>query len=355
MTLSNSSSGRSDSIRTIPVALLGYGNVGQALHKLIERKNDRIAHDEGFIFQIVGIGTGRRGFAINPAGLVAETAIQAAQSGNVSGLHMGDPITDPFAFIRDVPAEIIAETTPLNPRDGQPALDYLKAALHQRKHVITANKGPIAFGYHDLRALADDERLGFLFEASTLGGAPVHDLARECLLVADLQRVRGVFNSTTNSILDRMRQGVSFESAVLEMQERGLAETDPSHDVDGWDSAVKLVILANVLLGADLRPADVDRTGIRGVTHAELNEAAQNGKTIRLHCEAVREGDTVRASVRPVALPNDDPIANNFGPTNTILFETDVLHLQVTEHHGTPTSTAYGMLRDLINIGRRRY
>jgi homoserine dehydrogenase len=119
---------------------------------------------------------------------------------------------------------------------------------------------------------------------------------------------------------------------------------------------VKLVILANVLMGADLRPNDVDRTGIRGVTYEQLQAAAQENHTIRLLCDAHYDEDgIVRASVRPVALPNDDPVANNFGPTNTILFETDEMHLQVTEHHGTPTSTAYAMLRDLINIGRGRY
>jgi homoserine dehydrogenase len=245
---------------------------------------------------------------------------------------------------------------PLNTRDGQPALDCLQAALSSGKHAVTANKGPVAFGYHKLRALADEEQRAFFFEASTLGGAPVIDLYRECLVGTRVQRVRGVFNATTNSILDRMRQGMSFEDAVREMQARGLAETDPSHDVDGWDSTVKLVILANVLMGADLRPNDVDRTGIRGVTYEQLQAAAQENHTIRLLCDAHYDEDgIVRASVRPVALPNDDPVANNFGPTNTILFETDEMHLQVTEHHGTPTSTAYAMLRDLINIGRGRY
>jgi homoserine dehydrogenase len=344
-----------DDIEYTDVALLGFGNVGRALGRLIVQKNPFLQAEYGVTFRIVGIGTGRRGFAINPDGLDIEAAIQAADAGTLASLHRGDPIPDALTFIQTVPAQAIAETTPLNTRDGQPALDYLHAALSSGKHAVTANKGPVAFGYHVLRTLAEEEQRAFFFESSALGGAPIIDLYRECLIGTKVFGVRGVFNSTTNSILDRMRQGVSFEDAVREMQERGLAETDPSHDVDGWDSAVKLVILANVLMGADLRPNDIDRTGIRGVTYEELTAAMQAGKTIRLLCDAHFEDGQVRASVRPTALPNDDPVANNFGPTNTILFETEELHLQVTEHHGTPRSTAYGMLRDLINIARGRY
>ncbi len=342
-------------ITQFPIALLGFGNVGQALATLLENKADTLRAEYGIAFPIVGIGTGRHGFAIDPNGIRADAAIAAATQGDLDSLNQGERIPDAQTFLARVPAAIIAETTPLNTQDGQPALDYLRLALNSGKHVVTANKGPLAFGYHELRALATEKKLGFGFEASVLGGAPVIDLVRECLPAARIDRVRGVFNSTTNSILDRMREGISFDDAVREMQARGLAETDPSHDVDGWDSTVKLVILANVLMGADLRPADVDRTGIRGVTMEQHSAAGTEGKTFRLLCEAARRTDGVRASVRPVALPASDPISHNAGPTNTILFETDLIQLQVTEHHGTPTSTAYGMLRDLLNIARDRF
>jgi len=341
-------------ITSIPIALLGFGNVGQALATLLENKADTLRADYGVAFPIVGIGTGRRGFAIDANGIRTDVAIAAVASGDLDLLNHGERIPDAQTFLARVPAAIIAETTPLNTQNGQPALDYLRLALRSGKHIVTANKGPLAFGYHELRALAAEKQLGFGFEASVLGGAPVIDLVRECLPAARIDRVSGVFNSTSNSILDRMREGVSFDEAVREMQARGLAETDPSHDVDGWDSTVKLVILANVLMGADLRPADVDRTGIRGVTMEQQRAAGVEGKTFRLLCEAVRVKGDVRASVRPLALPASDPISHNAGPTNTILFETDVIQLQVTEHHGTPTSTAYGMLRDLLNIARSR-
>lgn len=337
------------------IALLGFGNVGRALGRLIVSKEALLREEYGLAFRVVGIGTGRRGFAIDPDGIDIEAAIVAADAGTLESLHKGDPIPDALTFIKRVPAQAIAETTPLNTQDGQPALDYLRTALDSGKHAVTANKGPVAFGYHALRTLAEEEQLAFFFEAASLGGAPIIDLYRECLLGTRVVRVSGVFNSTTNSILDRMRQGISFDDAVREMQERGLAETDPSHDVDGWDSAVKLVILSNVLMGADLRPKDIDRTGIRGITAADLQAATQEGKTVRLLCDAHYEDGKVHASVRPTAIPNDHPVANNFGPTNTILFETEEMHLQITEHHGTPTSTAYGMFRDLINAAIGRY
>jgi homoserine dehydrogenase len=343
-------------VRVINIALVGFGNVGQALSRLLEGKATVLREEYNTEFRLVGIATATRGIAVDPSGMSAEVAIAAARERRLQDLHTIQPMYDIPSFIRDVPAEIIVETTPLNTTDGQPALDYLKTALYTGKHVVTANKGPLAHGYHTLRQIAQENQRGFFFEACVMGGAPTIDLARECLLAAHFQRIYGILNSTTNSILDRMREGTAIDIAVKEMQDRGLAETDPSHDVDGWDSAVKLVILANVLMGADLRPGDVARVGIRGVSHADLQDAAAADKTIRLLCEARRHPETgdVVASVQPTALPDSDPLAHNSGPTNTIVFQTDEMTLQVTEHYGTPTSTAYAMLRDLINIARDR-
>lgn len=339
----------------VNVALLGFGNVGQALARLMQRKALTLREQYGLSFAITGIATRSRGIALDEHGLDITRALEAAESGSLEALHAGTSISDPLAFVRSVPAELIVETTPLSVADGQPALDYLRAALQSGRHVVTANKGPVAFGYRELNDLARAHDRGFFFESTVMGGAPTLDLARECLLASDFMRIRGILNSTTNSILTRMAQGMDFDQAVTEMQQAGLAETDPSNDIDGWDASVKLVILANVLMGADLRISDVDRTGIRGVTADQLQEATQRGQTIRLLCEAVRDGETVRAFVRPTALAVDDPLSQIVGPTNSILFETDSLHLGVTEHRGSPTSTAYGVLVDMINIARGRY
>lgn len=341
--------------RHLNIALLGFGNVGQALVRLMQAKTVALREQHNLSFAVTGIATHSRGTAIDPHGLDLTRALDAAQSKKLDSLNMGTPGKDELSFVRAVPAELIVEMMPLNPQTGQPALDCLKAALIAGKHVVTANKGPLAHGYHELKRLAEERDRGFFFEATVMGGAPTIDLARECLLVSDFARIRGILNSTTNSILTRMAEGITFDDAVAEMQRAGLAETDPSNDIDGWDAAVKLVILANVLMGADLRPNDVHRIGIRGVTGEQLRRAADEGQTIRLLCEAVHDGESVRASVRPTPLPASDPLSHVVGPTNSIIFETDVLNLGITEHHGSPTSTAYGVLVDMINIARERY
>ena len=338
----------------VNVALLGFGNVGQALARLMQAKADLLRSQYHITFSVTGIATHSRGIAIEPHGLLLSDALAAAETKSIGTLHTGAPITDPLEFIRQVPASIIVETTPLNPQNGQPALDYIRAALRMDRSVVTANKGPLAHAYHELNALAQSRGVGFLFESSVMGGAPTFNLARESLIGAEFKRIRGILNSTTNSILTRMAEGMPFDAAVVEMQQAGLAETDPSNDIDGWDATVKLVILANVLMGTDLRPQDVDRTGIRGVTVEQLHDAAQHGQTIRLLCEAFREGETMHATVKPTALPASDPLSRTTGPTNSIVYETDVITLGVTEYQGTPTSTAFGVLMDMIAIVRGR-
>ncbi|MCZ7544598.1 MAG: hypothetical protein M5R40_14235 [Anaerolineae bacterium] len=169
-----------------------------------------------------------------------------------------------LAFIRACPADLIFEATWLDPHAGQPATDYVRAALRAGRHVVTANKGPVAFAYRELRDQARAHDVGFFFESTVMDGAPVLGVAREGLPGCHVTRIRGVLNSTTNAMLCRMEEGLSYEAALAEMQAAGLAEADPTLDVDGWDSAVKTVVLANVAMGADLRPADVAREGIRG-------------------------------------------------------------------------------------------
>ncbi len=183
------------------------------------------------------------------------------------------------------------EATWLNPQTGQPATDYVRAALSAGRHVVTANKGPVAHAYRELAALAQEQHRGFFFESTVMDGAPVLSIAREGLLATTVYRLRGILNSTTNYILTSMEEGISFDEAVRGAQQIGVAEADPTTDLDGWDAAVKIVVLANVFMGADLRPADVDRMGITGLTGDDVRDALESGERIKLVCEAYREGD----------------------------------------------------------------
>jgi len=339
------------------IVMLGFGNVGRALARLLLRKADVLRDDYGLTFTVTGIATQSRGRAINAAGLDLAAALALVERGvSLDALHAGPPVTDTFAFIDACPADLFMEATWLNPHTGQPATDYARAVLGRGCHLVTANKGPVAYAYRELKALADAHGVGFFFESTVMDGAPVHGIGREALLATTIQRVRGVLNSTTNFILTRLEEGLPFDEAVAQAQAIGVAEADPSTDLEGWDATVKIVVLANVLMGADLRPADVDRMGITGITASDVQSAWQSGRRIKLLCEAVREGGTVRASVRPTPLPLSDPLSQVSLTSSAVTFETYTLHeLTLVEGDTDPTTTAYGMLVDMINIARGRY
>lgn len=338
------------------IALLGFGNVLKAFAALLDKKRAHLEERYGYTLTVVGISTNSHGVAIDEKGIDLQKALTLVKNKeSLDQLHVGDAVGDAFDFVKKVPADVILEATWLNPEDGQPALDLVKTALESGKHVVTANKGPVAFAYRELRDLAAERGLGFFFESTVMDGAPVHSLGREALLGLEINRIRGILNSTTNSILTRLEEGADFDVAVKEMQDAGLAETDPSNDVDGWDAAVKINVLANVLMGADLRPDDVERVGIRHITVEDAQEALKEGKRIKLLCEAVRDGDTVKATVRPSKLGADDTLGNVSYTASAVSIETDVLEkVTVVEGQSSPTTTAYGMLVDTLNILRGR-
>jgi homoserine dehydrogenase len=263
---------------------------------------------------------------------------------------------DGLLFIHACSADVLIELTPLNLENGEPAITHVRTALEKRMHVVSANKGPVAFAYRELRGLAASQRRAFLFESTVMDGAPVLGLARAGLPAARVLGFRGVLNSTTNYILTRMEHGISFGDAVAQAQAMGIAETDPSADVDGWDATVKTVVLANVLLGADLRPEDVERGGIRDVTPSQLAAARDTGQRVKLVCQAERQEDRFVARVAPEEVPLDDPLASLSGTSSMVTLRTDVLKgLSVIEFEPEPAQTAYGLLADIINLARGWY
>jgi homoserine dehydrogenase len=278
--------------------------------------------------------------------------------GTLAGFHKGPPLDDTPAFITACEANLFCVAIFANPESGQPATDYIRAALSKGAHVVTSNKGPVAFAHRELGALAREKGVGFFFEPTVMNGAPVMGIGREAMPAAHILRIRGVLNSSTNFILTRMEQdGLDLEEAVKEAQAIGVTEADPSVDIDGWDAAIKTAILANVLMGADLTPQDIQPTGIRGVTADAVSAALAEGQRVRLVCEAVRGPDgRVQASVRPERVPLGDPLASVFGTSGLVEFEADTMRrLTIILHEPRPDNTAYGMLVDIINIGRGRH
>ncbi len=340
---------------TIRLALLGFGSVGQALARLLLRKREELRQRYDLDFVVTGIATGSHGSAIAPKGLDVDAALRLAQQGgDFSTLSTVTPPTDGVAFAEQVPADVLFENTPVNYETGEPAITHLRIALERGMHAITANKGPVVHAYSELTALAQKVGRRFYFESAVMDGAPIFSLFREALPAAQLRAFRGILNSTTNLILTRMEeQGETLDQAVAYAQSIGIAETDPSGDVDGWDAAVKVAALVTVLMGIPLKPQQVAREGIRGITPEKVAAAQAQGKRWKLVCSARREGDRVEARVRPELVGPESPLYGVRGTSSIVTFHTDVLgDLSIVEEDPGPHTTAYGLLADFLNAVR---
>jgi homoserine dehydrogenase len=337
------------------IALLGFGNVGQALVRLLQRKKDLLQQQHNLSFSITGIATGWHGMAIDPQGIEVDRALQLIATGiNLEVLSKGSLIRDPIEFIRTSGADVLFENTPVNYTDGQPAVDYLRTALSAGMTAITANKGPVVHAYQELTQLAEKSGGKFYFESAVMDGAPIFSLFRESLPVVELHGFNGILNSTTNLILGLMENGKSLEQALVYAQSIGIAETDPVGDIDGWDAAVKVSALVTVLMGIPLKPSQVDRDGIRDLTQADIQRATDQGLRWKLVCTAKRESGSVLARVRPELVGPDSPLYGVNGTSSIVTFETDVLpQLSIVEGNPGPETTAYGLLADFINATQK--
>src|SRR3954464_14865798 len=311
------------------LALVGFGNVARRFSRLIEERRDWLALDYELDCRIVGIATRRHGAMFQASGLDAP-----APAGTLGG---GGQLADDEARAADsldiigrlgrsdAALRVLIETTTLDIDAGQPAIDHVRAALQAGCDVVTANKGPAAFAYEELSALAADRGRSFLFEGAVMDGVPIFNLVRDTLPAVDILGFRGVINSTTNHILTALEEGDSFDIALARMQADGIAEADPSLDVDGWDAAAKAAALANVLMRARMTPQGVEREGI-GQTTARLAMAAKGrGARIRLVASAKRTAGAVATSVRPIELPASDLLAGLRGVANALILQTDLL------------------------------
>ena len=331
------------------LCFLGFGNVGRALARLLVSKTNELRESYGIEWEIVGVATRRMGWrasenSIDVATLLAGNDETPAAHGIDEWLAIAKP-------------DVVFETTSLNPETGQPAIEHLKKSLQAGAHAITANKGPIVYGFDELNAIAIAHGKRLMFESTVLDSAPVFSLFRETLPAARLRGFSGVFNSTTNVILETMEEGRSFAEGVKTAQELGVAETDPSHDVDGWDSIMKVCAIARVILRAPLLPSDVRREGIRGLDSATLQAARAEGKPFKLLSRATVNADgSVTAFVRPEQIALTDPLGGVRGTSLAIHFELDTIPgLTIISHRPNLQSTAYGLLADFVNADRRGF
>ena len=336
----------------VDVALVGFGHVGRRFARLLEEQRDRLLSDHGIVPRVVAIATRRRGSIADADGVDALRAAETVEAGGSLGDAGGA-----FGIIERLGASradvrIAVETTTLDIAGGQPAIDHVRRAFAAGCHVVTANKGPVAFAYAGLRDEARAAGVSFLFEGAVMDGVPVFNLVRTTLPLVDIEGFRGVVNSTTNHILSALEDGEAFGPALARMQAEGIAEADPSLDVEGWDAAAKAAALANVLMDARLTPHDVARTGIDEASAERARAAVAAGRRLRLVASAARQADgRVTARVRPEELPASDLLAGLRGQANALVLRTSLLgEIAICQLEGGLTVTAYALLADLVSV-----
>jgi homoserine dehydrogenase len=320
----------------LKLAIIGYGTVGRALARLLRKKRRE------FPFTITGVHTLRHGTAVDTAGLAAEV---------LDGAEFGPRAASVEEFLDAARADAAVELTTLNPSTGEPATAHIRAAMARHIHVVTANKGPIAHAYGELRDEAAREGVSFRFESSVMDGAPVFNLWRNAMPGVKVLGFTGVLNSTSKVVIETMERGGSFDAGLAEARRMGITEGDGAYDVEGWDSAAKTAALANVLMDAGTTPQRVATRGITRLTPERVMEMARDGKTVRLVSRARRTGGKVSLRVRAEVLERNDLLACTPGTSNLILFHTDLMGTfgTVSIEPGVE-QTAYGVFSDLVSL-----
>jgi homoserine dehydrogenase len=336
------------------IALIGFGVVGQAFTEIIRDKHDELKEKYGLDPEIVAISGRSKGSVYDPDGLnLTQLMKRFGETGTVESYPKGVKGLSSLETITETGADIIVEATITNIETGEPALTHVKTALSNGKHLVTSNKGPAALAYKQLKQLADEKGVQFRIESTVLSGTPAINFATENLAGHKIYGVKGIINGTTNYILTKMEQGEKYEEALREAQKLGYAEADPTADVEGWDAVAKIMILANAVLGGDMKVSDVEREGITGITPENIRAAKSQGERIKLIAEAYVEDDVVKAKVAPQKVHLIDPLATVTGTLNALTVMTDGL-LEVTVIGGGAggVGTAHGLLSDIIAIHR---
>ena len=320
----------------IRCVILGYGFLGRRLAKELA-----LSRVEGV--KLVGIASSKghiyreKGFK---PGELPEDITRASDFREGSSLELVDGRL----------ADLLVELTPTNIRDGEPGLSHIRRALEEGMDVVTANKGPMALAYEELTGLAEERGVMLLYEATVGGGMPLISLQKRCLMADELLEIRGILNGTTNYILSRMHfEGMTFDLALREAQMLGIAERDPSLDINGIDTALKIVILANSLMNARRKLSDVKVKGIRKVTSEAVAAAKESGMAIKLIGTASEE----ELSVAPRLIKLGDPLCIH-GTLNAVNFKLRILGNLTIIGEGAGESTVSALLNDIREVARAR-
>ncbi len=330
------------------ICILGFGAVGKGVVKAIAMKRDRFKEKYGIDLEIVAV-TDTSGAAISNGGLDPDLLLKTKEeTGKIASYpEYGVPNISNIKVLDEAEYECLIEVTPTDICDGEPAKTHILKAFHDKKDVVTSNKGPLALYFRELIETAMDKGVQFKFEASVGGAMPIINFAHETLSSCDIDSILGILNGTTNYILSRMaKEGSSYEQILKESQEMGIAETNPAQDVEGIDAACKTVILANSLLNRDVSFKDVEVTGISKITPESISLAKSEGYLIKLIGEVSE--DVLEVSPRLVR--EGSPFAVD-GTLNVATLKTDLAEdVTVVGKGAGPIETASAILSDIISI-----
>lgn len=336
----------------LKLALLGFGNAGQAFARMLCDKQADIRKTYGRGVTVTAIATHSKGTIVDADGIdLLKACEDVAQMGKFAPDTKGLCDLTTFEVIEQADYDALCELTPLEIFTGQPAIDHIKAAFARDKHVVSANKGPIAWAFDELSTLAAAKHLLFFYETTVMDGTPIFNLVEHTLKFCKITEISGILNSTTNYILEELAAGKEYDAVIEAGKKLGFIEANPAMDIEGYDAAAKVTALLNVLMKAGITPADVDRTGIENITVEDIKAAAANGKVIKLLCKGRLTNGKVEASVKPVEVDKSDMLASVDSTTSIVSITTDLMgKLSVIEHAPEIEQTAYGIFGDVIQI-----
>ena len=338
--------------KEINICLVGFGNAAQEFCRMIITKNLELKANTGFDVKITAIAGRSKGAIVNSHGIDLEKALRDVKNTGRFDVTAEDTVNlETLQVIRQCSANVLVELSTLSIYDGQPAITHIETAFERGMHVITGNKGPIAWKYQKLRDNSKERGLQFLYETTVMDGTPIFNFVKYTLPGCKVLSFRGILNSTTNFVLEEMESGNSYEDAIKEAKRRGFAEEDPSMDIDGWDAAAKTAALLNVLMDTNVNPTEIERQGVAHITLADIEKAKEKQCKIKLLCEGYIEDNKAKGKVHPVYVNNND-ILSNIDATSSILgITTDLMgEVQIIEKNPEIQQTAYGIYSDLLTL-----
>jgi len=334
------------------LALLGFGNAGQAFAKMLIEKKDAIEERYGYHVIVTAIATNTKGNLVDSDGIDLSEALEDLEKcGKFCNQKALSQMTT-MEIVEKAEYDVAIEMTPLNIFTGQPAISHIERAFNRGKDVITANKGPIAWKYKELCQMAKDKNVKFFYETTVMDGTPVFNFVEKTLQLAKVTEVSGILNSTTNFILEELAAGADYEDIMERGRQMGFVEADPSMDIEGYDAAAKITALLNVLMDAGITPDMVDRKGIEDIGVEDIKAAAERGNVIKLICKGYRTEDgKVKASVQPEEVPKGHMLASIDSTTSIVSVTTDLMKkVSIVEHQPEIEQTAYGVFGDLLRV-----